>query len=77
MTDTDRTNPVRKNEQTGRGRGRRRRQGQGRGWMGGPFAAGPGGDCVCPNCGNKIAHVAGKPCNQQTCPKCGVRMTRG
>jgi len=34
---------------TGRGRG----VVQGRGRMGGPFAAGPGGSCVCPQCGKK------------------------
>ena len=50
--------------------------GRGRGRMGG-FAAGPGGSCVCPNCGYSIAHVIGTPCYQQTCPKCGSRMTRG
>jgi hypothetical protein len=48
----------------------------GRGRMGGPLAAGPGGYCICPSCGHKEEHVAGKPCNQQKCPKCGVQMTR-
>ena len=48
--------------------------GGGRG--GGPFAAGPGGDCICPECGHKVPHVAGQPCNQKTCPKCGATMTR-
>ena len=50
--------------------------GRGRGRMGG-FAAGPGGSCVCPNCGYHTPHVIGTPCYQQTCPKCGSRMTRG
>jgi hypothetical protein len=50
---------------------------RGRGRMGGPFAAGPGGSCVCPKCGHKVSHVAGQPCNQKACPKCGTRMTRG
>ena len=59
----------------GRGQGGRG-QGKGVGRMGGPFAAGPGGFCVCPECGNKIEHVAGKPCNQQKCTKCGAQMTR-
>lgn len=51
--------------------------GQGRGRMGGPSGAGPGGFCVFPKCGHKVSHVAGQPCNQQTCPKCGVTLTRG
>jgi hypothetical protein len=55
-----------------RGRG----GGRGRGRMGG-FAAGPGGSCVCPSCGYSASHVVGIPCYQQTCPKCGSRMTRG
>jgi len=55
--------------QGGRGGGRRGR-------MGGPKAAGPGGYCVCPKCGYKAAHVAGQPCYEQACPKCGTRMVR-
>lgn len=51
--------------------------GGGRGRMGGPLAAGPGGSCVCPQCGQKAPHVAGDPCNQKVCPKCGSRMARG
>jgi len=60
----------------GTGRGMGRGQGQGRGRMGGPFAAGPGGGCVCPNCGATVAHAAGQPCNAKNCPKCGTKMTR-
>lgn len=56
----------------GRGSGR----GADRGRMGGPKAAGPGGYCVCPNCGHKQPHVAGQPCTALTCPKCGTRMIR-
>jgi hypothetical protein len=56
-----------------RGRGGR---GAGRGRMGG-FMAGPGGSCVCPRCGYTAPHTVGTPCYQQTCPKCGSRMTRG
>ncbi len=52
-------------------------RGQGQGRMGGPFASGPGGRCVCPKCGHTAAHTAGQPCNQQVCAKCGTRMTRG
>ncbi len=48
----------------------------GRGRMRGPFAAGPGGNCICPNCGHKAPHSAGQPCNQKTCPKCGAAMAR-
>ncbi|MFH1510874.1 MAG: DUF134 domain-containing protein [Candidatus Woesearchaeota archaeon] len=49
----------------------------GRGRMGGPFAAGPGGTCVCPNCGFETQHIRGQPCSQRKCPKCGNLMTRG
>ena len=60
----------------GTGRGRGQGIGQGRGRMGGPFATGSGGYCVCPQCGKKIAHTPGQICNQLTCPECGVVMTR-
>lgn len=60
----------------GLGRGRGAGKGPGRGRMDGPLAAGPDGYCVCPDCGHKVEHVAGKPCNQQKCPKCGTQMTR-
>ena len=69
------TGPTGQGPGTGRGMGRG--QGQGRGRMGGPFAAGPGGNCICSNCGHKEPHIVGQPCNQKTCPKCGTRMTRG
>jgi len=57
----------------GRGRGA---GGGGRGRMGGPSAAGPGGTCVCPRCGERVPHTVGQPCNRMACPKCGVLMTR-
>ncbi len=60
----------------GRGPGRRMGSRAGRGQMGGPFAAGPGGNCVCSNCGHQVPHVVGQPCNQRDCPECGTRMTR-
>lgn len=66
----------RRGSRRGRDRGRGQGQGQGPGRMGGPLAAGPDGYCVCPNCGHKVEHVAGKPCNQQKCPKCGTQMVR-
>ncbi len=50
--------------------------GGGRGSMGGPFAAGRGGSCICPACGYREAHNPGEPCNQKSCPKCGAAMTR-
>lgn len=57
-------------------RGANPRGGQGRGRMGGQFAGGPGGSCVCPQCGHKEPHERGVPCNQSRCPKCGLPMTR-
>jgi hypothetical protein len=38
--------------------------------------AGPGGDCICPNCGAKVPHQAGMPCYNLSCPKCGTKMVR-
>ncbi len=56
---------------TGSGRGR------GAGRMGGNRpGAGPGGECVCPNCGHRLPHEAGIPCYNLSCPKCGTRMMR-
>jgi len=52
-------------------------RGFGRGRMGGGFAAGPGGICICPKCGHEQAHARGQPCYQMKCPKCGTPMTRG
>lgn len=61
----------------GRGGGGGGGRGGGRGGrMGGPTAGGPGGECVCPNCGEKTPHTAGQPCSQMKCPKCGASMTR-
>lgn len=60
----------------GGGRGMSRGLGKGRGRMGGQFAAGPGGNCICPNCNYKEPHTIGQPCNQKICPKCGTVMTR-
>jgi predicted DNA-binding protein (UPF0251 family) len=50
-------------------------RGAGRGRQGGN-AQGPGGNCVCPNCGAKAAHARGTPCYELKCPKCGAPMTR-
>jgi len=51
-------------------------RGGGGGRMGGPYSAGPGGNCVCPKCGNSVPHQQGQPCNQKNCPNCGTEMTR-
>jgi len=53
-------------------------RGGGRGRMGGPYAAGPGGECQCTNsqCGYTVAHQPGVPCMQMKCPKCGSPMVR-
>jgi len=59
----------------GAGRGRMAGAG-GRGRMGG-FAAGPGGECVCPKCGYREPQIRGNPCMNKECPKCGTKMTRG
>jgi len=59
----------------GTGRGMGIGQGSGRG-QGGGFAAGPGGYCGCPNCGERVSHQMGTPCYEESCPKCGTTMTR-
>lgn len=58
------------------GRGGGRGQGRGPGRMGGKQAAGPGGYCVCPSCGQRVPHQAGQPCYDIKCPKCGAAMMR-
>jgi hypothetical protein len=58
--------------------GRRNRLFDGRGRMpnGDKPGSGPNGNCICPKCGYKTSHGRATPCNQQTCPKCGNRLTR-
>ena len=68
----DGTGPSGQGSRTGQGKGRGSRLGR----MGGPKAAGPTGDCICPSCGKRTPHVVGQPCNQRTCPSCGARMAR-
>ena len=51
-------------------------RGQGRGRRTGGFGLGPGGECVCPNCGHREPHQLGVPCYARKCPKCGTPMTR-
>ena len=72
----DGTGPTGQGPGTGRGMGRGQGGGGGRGRMGGPFAAGPGGNCECPSCGKKVPHIVGEPCNRQSCPECGTILTR-
>jgi len=61
----------------GMGRGGGRGMGRGGGRRGGGgFGAGPGGDCVCPACGERAPHSPGKPCFEAHCPKCGAAMIR-
>jgi uncharacterized paraquat-inducible protein A len=48
----------------------------GKGQNGGPYAAGPGGNCICPKCGYTEPHTAGVPCSQKQCPKCQTQLTR-
>lgn len=50
--------------------------GQGGRGRGGGGGMGPGGNCICPSCGEKIEHQQGIPCAQEKCPKCGSPMTR-
>jgi len=49
--------------------------GRGRG-LGGGYAAGPGGSCLCPSCGEETAHHLGVPCTKTKCPNCGAYMVR-
>ena len=59
----------------GGGKGRRDGTGGGRG-RGGGMGAGPGGSCICPKCGEKVAHQLGTACFDLKCLKCGATMTR-
>jgi predicted RNA-binding Zn-ribbon protein involved in translation (DUF1610 family) len=44
--------------------------------MGGNKRGGPSGNCVCTNCGERVAHQQDVPCNSFKCPKCGAAMMR-
>lgn len=68
MPNKDGTGPLGHGPITGRGIGRQ-----------GPIGSmrsGPGGYCVCPKCGEKIAHMPSIPCTSVKCPKCGSFMIR-
>ena len=48
----------------------------GSGTYGSSGSGGPGGECVCPNCGTVVFHTASVPCYEMKCPKCGTPMIR-
>ena len=54
---------------TGRAGGRGMGRGRGR-------RCGPGGRCICPDCGGEAPHQPGVPCFEARCPKCGAVMRR-
>ncbi|MBN1861921.1 MAG: hypothetical protein JW840_10750 [Candidatus Thermoplasmatota archaeon] len=45
--------------------------------LGGGYGIGPGGECLCPNCGHREPHSRGLPCSTIRCPRCGSLMIRG
>ena len=60
----------------GSGIGRGMRQiGKG-GMRGTQPGSGPGGDCICHNCGTRMPHQAGVPCYNLSCSKCGSKMVK-
>jgi len=59
----------------GRGFGWQRR-GKFKGQIKEASGQGPGGFCVCPKCGYKVAHQAGVPCSTLKCPNCGTTLER-
>jgi predicted amidophosphoribosyltransferase len=40
------------------------------------YEMGAGGLCICPKCGEKIAHRRGIPCQEERCPSCGAKLLR-
>ncbi|MCK5534397.1 hypothetical protein KAI68_04710 [bacterium] len=70
MPGGDGTGPFGQGPRRGGGRG------QGGGFGGGRGGMGPGSFCLCPKCGNKVAHQAGVPCTTLSCPNCGTKMIR-
>ena len=40
------------------------------------YEMGAGGVCFCPKCGERVSHSRGRPCQEEKCPKCGVKMVR-
>lgn len=60
----------------GAGGGRASEEGRAGRLRGNRPGAGPGGQCVCPQCGHAAAHQVGQPCYQVKCPQCGTPMVR-
>lgn len=59
------------------GRGGRGQGGSGLGrGSGNKPGSGPGGYCVCPKCGYREPHQAGRPCKDIACPQCGTRLVK-
>lgn len=40
------------------------------------MSLGSGGKCVCPKCDYSFPHKNGIPCQEERCPKCGVKLFR-
>lgn len=40
----------------------------------GGLGCGPGGDCVCTQCGYRTPHTRDDPCFRRRCPRCGMVM---
>jgi hypothetical protein len=58
-------------------RGGRGLSGGGRGQgKGNKPGSGPGGNCICPQCGHKVPHEVCQPCMEVACPNCGAKMRR-
>lgn len=55
---------------------RKRSGSQGGSGRKGGFGLGPGGKCVCPQCGKEAPHQRGAPCYQTRCSECGTPMIR-
>ena len=53
----------------GPGTGRGRQLGVNRGRMGGPYAAGPGGECLCPACGHRVPARRRQPVQSAILPQ--------
>lgn len=64
---------MKEDKQQGQGKGLGKGGGKGRN-KGGSF--GPGGFCVCAQCGYREPHKQGVKCTSLKCPECGKPMIR-